>query len=234
MDYCWNLDVFHRQCRKSAGFRSFVNIFGAENPDFVIKAGVLEKYQGSSCEVVIPDTVSFIGEEAFRGCKGLRKVTIPNGVKEIGTNAFAECESLESIDIPNSVTELGVYTFAHCRNLTNVILPDNMEIKYLSGTFYGCHNLTNVKIPKGIETFNNTFEGCKSITNITIPNSVKSMEGTFKGCKNLKQIEIPDSIIEIANDAFYELTDVEVIASKEILKKFRHNLPKQKRKGLFS
>jgi len=40
--------------------------------DFVIKDGVLEKYQGSGGAVVIPDSVTSIGVRAFEGCSSLK------------------------------------------------------------------------------------------------------------------------------------------------------------------
>jgi len=38
--------------------------------------------------VVIPDSVSSIGENAFEGCESLSFVSIGNGVSSIGTDAF--------------------------------------------------------------------------------------------------------------------------------------------------
>ena len=43
------------------------------NPgDFIIENGVLKKYVGPGGDVVIPDGVTSIGEEAFRACSSLR------------------------------------------------------------------------------------------------------------------------------------------------------------------
>ena len=67
------------------------------------------KYTGS---VTIPETVSYngkvysvtsIGDEAFRYCRGLTSVTIPNSVTSIGNNAFRDCSGLKSVTISNSV-----------------------------------------------------------------------------------------------------------------------------------
>ena len=59
----------------------------------------------------IPNSVTSIGNEAFRGCASLTAVTIPNSVTSIGKWAFSGCSSLTSVTIPNSVTSIGNYAF---------------------------------------------------------------------------------------------------------------------------
>lgn len=53
---------------------------------FEIENGVLKKYieEYGVTEVVIPDTVTSIGDNAFSGCKGLTSVAIPDSVTSIG------------------------------------------------------------------------------------------------------------------------------------------------------
>ena len=58
--------------------------------DFVIQNGVLEKYRGAGGAVVIPDSVTTIGEWAFSNCKSLTSVTIPDSVTVIKSSAFAD------------------------------------------------------------------------------------------------------------------------------------------------
>ena len=69
--------------------------------DFIIKNGVLKKYNGNSSDVVIPDVVTRIGWEAFSGCTGLTSITIPDSVTTIGWEAFSGCTGLTSITIPD-------------------------------------------------------------------------------------------------------------------------------------
>ena len=56
--------------------------------------------------LIIPNSVTSIGERAFSYCSGLNSITIPNSVTSIGDDAFSYCSGLNSITIPNSVTTL--------------------------------------------------------------------------------------------------------------------------------
>ena len=92
--------------------------------DFVIENGVLEKYTGEESKVVIPDSVTEIGECAFRCCRSLKEITIPDSVTEIGKYAFRNCKSLEKITIPSSVIKIGNYAFDGCEDLV-IKAPEN-------------------------------------------------------------------------------------------------------------
>ena len=73
---------------------------------------------------IIPNSVTSIGNSAFRSCSSLSSVTIPNSVTSIGDYAFRACSGLTSITIPNSVTSIGFSAFSVCSSLTSVNISD--------------------------------------------------------------------------------------------------------------
>ena len=73
---------------------SVVNIYDGDSRDFVIRAGVLERYNGANTVVSIPDKVTRIGQEAFSGCIWLQEIIIPQGVVCVDRCAFIGCQSL--------------------------------------------------------------------------------------------------------------------------------------------
>ena len=67
---------------------------------------------------VIPNTVTAIGNNAFKGVVGLTSIDIPNSVVSIGNNAFATCFDLTGdLTIPNSVETIGESAFFQCEGL---------------------------------------------------------------------------------------------------------------------
>ena len=121
-------------------------------------------------EVVIPDGITNIGNNAFYGFGGLTSVIIPNSVTYIGDYAFMNCRELINIIIPHSVSTIRTYALSNCTGLTNVAIPDS--VTYLGGyAFSGCTNLADVILPSSIISVSNvTFRGCSNLSNVTIKN----------------------------------------------------------------
>ncbi len=90
-----------------------------------------ETYDGFSlilgCKnTIIPDSVSSIRSNAFKGCSGLTSLTIPSSVTSIGYDAFSGCSSLTSLTIPSSVTSIDDRVFLGCSSLENINIPKSV------------------------------------------------------------------------------------------------------------
>ena len=98
---------------------------------------------GAKSTAAIPNSVTSIGEDAFRNCKSLTSVTIPNSVTSIGDYAFCWCSSLTSVTIPNSVTSIGEDAFSWCSSLTSVTIPNS--VTYIGeDAFEECESLKSI------------------------------------------------------------------------------------------
>ena len=118
-----------------------------------------------------------ICEEAFRwskfiGCRSLTSLVIPNSVTNIGDYAFSGCRSLTDIVIPDSVTRIGDGAFRGCKSLTDIVIPNSVT-SIGDNAFEYCFSLSNLVIPDGVTSIeDNAFKGCYSLSSVVIPDSV--------------------------------------------------------------
>ena len=94
-------------------------------------------------KLTIGNSITSIGDYAFRYCTSLTSITIPDSVTSIGDSAFSWCYSLTSVTIPNSVTSIGRDAFSYCTSLTSVTIPNSVT-SIGSSAFYDCYSLTSV------------------------------------------------------------------------------------------
>ncbi len=199
-----------------------------------------ESIKANSTEVIIPNKyngkmVTAVGYKGFRFCT-ITKIVLANSVTSIGENAFESCSNLTNITLGNGVTSIGSCAFKSCSGLTSITIPNSVK-SIGSSAFPGCIGLTSIKVSSGntkydsrdncnaiIETASNTliqsckttiipntitsignsaFYECSGLTSITIPNSVTSIGNyAFLGCDGLTSVTIPNSVTSIGGYAF--------------------------------
>ena len=98
-----------------------------ELPEFQIYLIHLQKYNGDSPIVIIPNGVTIIDEEAFKGNKTIQKVNIPNSVIAIGASAFEGCSELTEVSLPNGLKKINYKTFSGCDNLKSITIPASVD-----------------------------------------------------------------------------------------------------------
>ena len=118
--------------------------------------------------ITLPNTITSIGDEAFRASQDLKHIKIPDSVKSIGDSAFW-WSGIESVELPDGLESLGSGAFYNCEYLQSIDLPDSLS-RIEKYTFAYCPSLESVTIPESItyigqNAFSDTEwdEGSKSI-----------------------------------------------------------------------
>jgi len=170
-------------------------------------------------QITFPDTITYIGSNAFQyllslkkiyipsnstlvtlpafcflGCTALTEVTGGTGIVNIGESAFSGCTSFSSWSrLSSSLNGIGINAFLNCNRLSSFTIATTLT-SIGSFAFSGCP-LTEITLPSTLSTIpTNSFSGSK-ITSLTIPSNVTSIgSGTFSNCTNLTQVTFQHTI----------------------------------------
>ena len=202
-----------------------INFESETNTNPLTKASHLFLNDEEINDLVIPDGVKTITNNAFHSFRGLTSVKIPSSVISIGYQCFYGCSGIKTIEIgdstsPEAATVLGGRTFYMCNNIDSVVLCNNV-VEIGKDAFYKCKGIRHIVIPNSVKTMgSHVFLGCENLESVQLSENLKSIEwSTFNGCTSLKEIVIPDSVELLGESAFYGCTNLASVKLPSNLKK---------------
>ncbi len=155
--------------------------------------------------IVLPETITRIGDRAFFGCEVLTSLTVPKTVKTVGKDAFI-------------IVKNGAHSFipwVYSREGSFVIIGDGILIAYI-GTAP-----KDMKIPEEVRHICRFYFSGPSITSLTLPKKLRSIgDSAFEDFSAITSIKLPSTLTEIGNRAFYNcksLTELSIPASCKIV-----------------
>lgn len=145
---CYNLTHINiPENIETIGMGAFADCDGlADENGFVIIQNVLCGYLGSSEIVTVPHGIATIGYQCFRdNAKGntkLKEVILPDSVCKIDDQAFLRCPELRKVVIQGALKEIGSRSFEGCYALTDMAIPETVE-KIDENAFHDCISLSD-------------------------------------------------------------------------------------------
>lgn len=190
----------------------------------------------------IPDSITSIGDYAFRGTTGLSNGTVNifslgNSLESIGAYAFSGSDiAYFNLDLPDTLVSIGEYAFRECANINIITIPDSVTA--LGAYAFYDSDLRGVTIGNGVQTLEpSVFSGsslslidwgpniktigtqaissCKSLTKIEVPSSVESIGLlAFSYCSSLSDVTLNVGLKELARGVFFECSVLTFITFK--------------------
>lgn len=164
--------------------------------------------------ISFPDSLKTVGDSAFEQ-SGLDSLVVPSSVSSLGNSAFSQCKNLGSVSFaaPSNLSSLGTAVF-YASGVTSIELPEGMTTVG-NQTFENCVSLASVKLPSTMKTVGDSAFAQSGLASLVIPASVSSLgNSAFSQCKNLGSVSFmaPSSLSALGAGAFYAsgVTSVEL------------------------
>ncbi|MEE3428071.1 MAG: leucine-rich repeat domain-containing protein [Ruminococcus sp.] len=106
--------------------------------------------------IIIPDTVTDMGEFLFDGCDNLRSIKLPENLECLWGYTFVR-SGIEEITLPDKLITIPPFAFKDCKNLRKVVCGKSLK-KIYSWAFGGCDNLKEVVYGDNVEVSEKAFE----------------------------------------------------------------------------
>ena len=175
----------------------------------------LISYFGKDSKFTVPQGVEIIGERAFADRDNLVEVIFPETLCCIEDEAFMYCTRIKSIDLPSSVTSIGTRCFYGCSNLSKIKYLGTVRI-IKEEAFMGC-NITMLTLPDSlVQIEKNAFNSNINLQNVTLPDSVREIGNSCFAYCDISNISLNNNLQKIGDFCFFKCPIDKLLIPSEV------------------
>lgn len=113
-------------------------------------------------------TITEISDRFFEGNKNLKKVILPDTLTIIGQYAFYDCSSLTEINFPSSIADIKDAAFQSCISLKTADLSQTKIVTASDKLFDNCSSLIEVILPETVTLIKKSFSSCSALKEVNL------------------------------------------------------------------
>lgn len=218
---------------------------------YTVASGVtaIEEYAFHLCfnltEVILPGSLTHIGNRAFDACNRLNTPCLPDGALDIGVYAFSGCfqftystydnakylgtaqnpyyalidaisEEITALEVHPDARLIAGAALRKCSGLEKVTLPEGLQ-RIGTWAFDGCSALKTLQLPSTVQGIGDDAFSGSGLTEFTVPEGVQHIgSGAFLKCDALTCVTLPESLISIGEKAFAQTALTEIRLGKNV------------------
>lgn len=186
----------------------------------------------------LPSTINQIFNYAFYGFD-FTTIVLPNSITNIGEYAFAECRKLETITFGDNLLLIGNKAFSNDSNISSIFVPETTRTLY-STAFDGCMKLVDIRVDEENDVFSSRDESgieCHCIwskgqqqliqgtSRTRIPDTIMTIRNNaFYNISNLHYTIFPATLKEIQDNAFTSCSQLTLFAYMGSVQQWKENV----------
>ena len=175
------------------------------------KTKLIRAFDYAISDYIIPETVTAIGEFAFKDFTNLSKINLPSGLTSIGDDAFSNCEKLTISALPDQLTSIGARAFLNCTNFTVNRWPSTLK-SIGENAFANCTGITTFTMADGANLGTGVFAGCTALKTVNISSLKEISDCLFENCTALNSVATSADLASVGTKAFKNCCNLASIA----------------------
>lgn len=164
-------------------------------------------------ELIIPDEVELVRNDAVNRCKNLKRIVIGSGCKHIERNAFDNCTEATELILGDNIEDIGYQAFRSLKSVTELQFPKNLKFLY-DYAFSFTWSLKEAVLPEGLEWLcGGALNRCDALERVVMPASLTWVgQEPFSNCGAMTElVSMAENPVGLTTELFNDATKYQTV-----------------------